>query len=196
MPGTNRSPKTDDVRPGHEARAKKVDLTVFWLDLTTAYRVRRVVPTCMGSASVATDDAAAAVAAPDVLGELETMQRSITWARGRLITAPAADELLQDLNEYREEVKAHRQHGQQAKFNKPNNSQPPADGVRNDAAHDGEVQNDVAALPTVDKVPITSLTQRSATVNDAGKVTEVVPTDKPNEEEGVVTAKERRNTCS
>ncbi|XP_057217742.1 uncharacterized protein LOC130571067 [Triplophysa rosa] len=43
------------------------------------------------------------------LVRMETMQRSLQLARGRLINIPAADELLRDIAEYIAEVNAHRQ---------------------------------------------------------------------------------------
>uniref|UniRef100_A0A3B1JIP5 Integrase core domain-containing protein n=1 Tax=Astyanax mexicanus TaxID=7994 RepID=A0A3B1JIP5_ASTMX len=45
---------------------------------------------------------------------LETMQRSLQWARGRLLNVSAADQLLEDLNEYIQEVQTLRHHGQQS----------------------------------------------------------------------------------
>lgn len=41
------------------------------------------------------------------------MQRSLEWARGRLIIVPAADLLLRDIAEYIAEVNGRRQHEQQ-----------------------------------------------------------------------------------
>ncbi len=48
---------------------------------------------------------------------LETMQRSLEWVRGRLISVPAADRLLRDIAEYIAEVNTRRQHEQQGKQN-------------------------------------------------------------------------------
>uniref|UniRef100_A0A669C4E2 Integrase catalytic domain-containing protein n=1 Tax=Oreochromis niloticus TaxID=8128 RepID=A0A669C4E2_ORENI len=57
---------------------------------------------------------------PDVLQlalrRLETMQRSLQWARGRLINVTAADQLLRDLAELIQEVELSTQHGQQGCF--------------------------------------------------------------------------------
>ncbi|KAL4007073.1 adhesion G-protein coupled receptor G5 [Sarotherodon galilaeus] len=57
---------------------------------------------------------------PDVLQlalrRLETMQRSLQWARGRLINVTAADQLLRDLTELIQEVELSTQHGQQGCF--------------------------------------------------------------------------------
>lgn len=43
------------------------------------------------------------------------MQRSLRWARGRLISVTAADQLLRDLAELIQEVELSTQHGQQGK---------------------------------------------------------------------------------
>ncbi len=48
---------------------------------------------------------------------LETMQISLEWVRGRLISVPAADRLLRDIAEYIAEVNTRRQHEQQGKQN-------------------------------------------------------------------------------
>lgn len=57
---------------------------------------------------------------PDVLQlalrRLETVQRSLRWARGRLINVTAADQLLRDLAELIQDVELSTQHGQQGCF--------------------------------------------------------------------------------
>ncbi len=72
-----------------------------------------------------------------------------------------------------------------SKLNKLDNSHPPADGERNVVMRDEE--NASAALPTVVKVPVTSLGQKSVPI-DADRITEVMPSDKPAEGENMVDA--------